>query len=91
MYKSVWEVLRKLTRFLEFPVLPQCYLNIFLYFILFLNFTIWIFLITWHYQLKKKKKQKMNISFSVFFTLHIVCLYKICTNIFYTLKHIYSQ
>lgn len=33
MYKSVWEVLRKLTRFLEFPVLPQCYLNIFLYFI----------------------------------------------------------
>ena len=30
----------------------------------------------------------MNIFFSMFFTLHIVCLYN--ANIFYTLKHTYS-
>lgn len=29
MYKGVWEVLGRLTRFLEFPVFLQCYLNIF--------------------------------------------------------------
>ena len=73
MYKGVWEVLGRLTRFLEFPVLPQCHLNIFDHTAL---------------SIKKKKKQKMNIFFSMFFTLHIVCLYN--ANIFYTLKHTYS-
>lgn len=76
MHKGVWEVPGRLTRFLEFPLFPQCYLNIFDHMAV---------------SIKKKKEQKMNISFSMFFTLHIVGLYKICTSIFYTLKHTYPQ
>ena len=104
MHKGVWEVLGRLTRFLEFPVSPQCYLNIFDHMAVSIKkkkeqkmnisfsmfFTLHIFDHT-AVSIRKKKEQKMNISFSMFFTLLIVGLYKICTNIFYTLKHTYPQ
>lgn len=54
MYKGVWEVLERVTRFLEFPVFPQCYLNIFDHMVL---------------SVLKKKKQKSSIFFSIIFYL----------------------